>query len=75
LDYHKTMEEYAAAKARLFELLPADGLALVNDQDPWSRRMVKDCRARVLRCSVADPHATTDCRALVMDESIEGMSL
>ena len=31
LDYHKTMEAYKAAKFRLFEeLLPADGVAIIN---------------------------------------------
>ncbi len=74
-DYHKTMDNYAAAKARLFEMLAPDALAVVNEQDPWSARMLRDCRARVLRCSVGDPHAMTDCRALVVDESIDGMSL
>jgi len=52
LDYHKTMEAYAAAKARLFAMLPADGIAIVNADDPWHATMVAGCRARVLRCSV-----------------------
>ncbi len=55
LDYHKTMEAYADAKARLFEGLPAaqdGGVAVVNADDPWSERMLRDCRARVLACSV-----------------------
>ncbi len=75
LDYHKTMDEYAAAKARLFEMLASDGVAVVNDQDPASRRMLRDCRARVVRCAVGNPDPMPDCRALVVDESIEGMSL
>jgi len=39
LDYHGTMEAYAEAKERLFhELLPRDGLALLNRDDPhWER--------------------------------------
>jgi UDP-N-acetylmuramoyl-L-alanyl-D-glutamate--2,6-diaminopimelate ligase len=49
LDYHKTMDNYAAAKARLFEMLPADTFAIVNDQSPWAERMTRDCRARILR--------------------------
>lgn len=54
LDYHKTMEAYADAKARLFERLPdaADGgVAVVNADDPWSIRMLRDCPARVVACS------------------------
>lgn len=57
LDYHKTMEAYAAAKARLFAMLPADGTAIVNADDPWHASMVADCRARVLRCAVREEGA------------------
>lgn len=52
LDYHHTMEEYAAAKARLFAMLPADGVAVVNADDPWHARMLGECRARVVRCTL-----------------------
>lgn len=58
LDYHKTMEEYAAAKAMLFAGLPEaedGGVAVVNVMDPWHTGMVKDCRARVLGCSIDEP--------------------
>lgn len=38
LDYHGTMQAYAAAKARLFtDLLPPDALGFVNADDPFSR--------------------------------------
>jgi UDP-N-acetylmuramoyl-L-alanyl-D-glutamate--2,6-diaminopimelate ligase len=49
LDYHKTMVEYAAAKAQLFERLPSDGVAAVNADDPWTLRMIRDCQARIIR--------------------------
>jgi UDP-N-acetylmuramoyl-L-alanyl-D-glutamate--2,6-diaminopimelate ligase len=49
LDYHKTMEEYAAAKAKLFEMLPAKAVAVVNAQDKWTDRMIRDCSARIIR--------------------------
>jgi UDP-N-acetylmuramoyl-L-alanyl-D-glutamate--2,6-diaminopimelate ligase len=52
LDYHGTMEHYAASKARLFEMLPPDGLAIVNAMDPAHERMIRDCRATVLRCAL-----------------------
>jgi UDP-N-acetylmuramoyl-L-alanyl-D-glutamate--2,6-diaminopimelate ligase len=50
LDYHGTMERYAAAKARLFELLDASAVAVVNEMDPWAERMVARCGARVIAC-------------------------
>jgi UDP-N-acetylmuramoyl-L-alanyl-D-glutamate--2,6-diaminopimelate ligase len=49
LDYHGTMEEYAASKARLFEQLDAKAVAVVSDYSPWTARMVRDCKARVVR--------------------------
>jgi UDP-N-acetylmuramoyl-L-alanyl-D-glutamate--2,6-diaminopimelate ligase len=62
LDYHGTMEKYAAAKARLFRMLPHDGTAVVNADDPWHAAMLEGCRARVLRCSVrTSAEAGTTC--------------
>jgi len=52
LDYHGTMEEYAAAKARLFEALAPEATAIVNAMDPAQARMLRHCRARVIRCGV-----------------------
>lgn len=49
LDYHKTMEDYAAAKAKLFESLDAGAVACVNNDDDWSARMIEKCPARVIR--------------------------
>jgi UDP-N-acetylmuramoyl-L-alanyl-D-glutamate--2,6-diaminopimelate ligase len=49
LDYHKTMEAYAAAKARLFETLDAEAVAVVNADDKWSDRMIQDCPSRIMR--------------------------
>jgi UDP-N-acetylmuramoyl-L-alanyl-D-glutamate--2,6-diaminopimelate ligase len=38
LDYHKTFEAYFAAKARLIGYLAADGLAVINADDPaWEK--------------------------------------
>ncbi|MCI8544607.1 MAG: UDP-N-acetylmuramoyl-L-alanyl-D-glutamate--2,6-diaminopimelate ligase [Bacilli bacterium] len=35
LDYHKTMENYALAKQKLFEYLPRNGLSIINDDDAY----------------------------------------
>src|SRR4029079_16545437 len=43
LDYHKTMDAYAAAKARLFASLDPSAVAVINGEDKWSDRMVQDC--------------------------------
>ncbi len=85
LDYHKTMEGYAAAKGRLFEMLPAGGTAIINTDDPGAESMVKGCRAGVRRdClrvgspSVPEPSVPgRECRGWVeiLSSTIDGMSL
>jgi UDP-N-acetylmuramoyl-L-alanyl-D-glutamate--2,6-diaminopimelate ligase len=47
LDYHGTMEEYAAAKQRLFDLLDADATAVLNSRDPVCAKV--RTRARIAR--------------------------
>lgn len=69
LDYHGTMENYAAAKARLFEMLPPGATAIVNGDDAWSERIARDCKARVLRYSIGD---RGDIRASVTRDSVSG---
>ena len=49
LDYHKTMENYAAAKAKVFESLDPLAVAAINAEDKWSDRMIEDCPARIIR--------------------------
>src|SRR5439155_2994167 len=49
LDYHKTMDNYAAAKAKLFTSLDTSAVAVVNAADKWYPRMLADCQARVIR--------------------------
>ncbi len=49
LDYHGTMEEYAASKAKLFEQLAeggASGVAVVNGDDAWADRVAGVGRGR-----------------------------
>jgi UDP-N-acetylmuramoyl-L-alanyl-D-glutamate--2,6-diaminopimelate ligase len=81
LDYHKTMDNYAAAKARLFQLLPATGTAIVNADDQGTPRMIQNCKARVWKCALnaapneADPAGKDECRATVLDATMDGMSI
>ena len=68
LDYHKTMERYADAKAMLFEQLEPGSWAVVNNDDAYSDRMLRDCKAHVVRCS-AKPDADDQinrCRAKII---------
>ncbi len=50
LDYHRSMDAYFAAKARLFEvLLPANGTAVVNADSARARSLAEICRKRGIR--------------------------
>ncbi|MDX9912836.1 MAG: UDP-N-acetylmuramoyl-L-alanyl-D-glutamate--2,6-diaminopimelate ligase [Phycisphaerales bacterium] len=81
LDYHGTMDEYAAAKAILFEGLATDAIAVVNADSAWCERMVRDCRARIVRCAREDGEnarggdATWRIVGLVTTPGEEGMEL
>jgi UDP-N-acetylmuramoyl-L-alanyl-D-glutamate--2,6-diaminopimelate ligase len=47
LDYHGDMETYFQAKLRLFsELLPEDGIAVINLDDSYGARVAAACKAR-----------------------------
>ncbi|MEM1302759.1 MAG: UDP-N-acetylmuramoyl-L-alanyl-D-glutamate--2,6-diaminopimelate ligase [Pseudomonadota bacterium] len=47
LDYHETFEAYFAAKAALFErVLPPDGIAVINIEDPRGQDMANLAKAR-----------------------------
>lgn len=48
INFHGSFEAYRAAKAKLFERLPADGLAVLNADDPHSITMHAVTQARVL---------------------------
>lgn len=58
LDFHGTLENYAATKARFFASLAGPGddggpaVAVVNADDPYHRTMIADTRARVVKFGV-----------------------
>ena len=60
LDYHKTMEDYAAAKAKLFDTLAEDAVAAVNAEDAWTDRIIRNSRAKIVRYGFGE---TADYRA------------
>ncbi len=56
LDYHVTMEEYAAAKNLLFSQPQKPGArAVVNKDDPWFERMVQNCTLPLLTYAIDQP--------------------
>jgi len=49
LDFHRTMENYAHAKKKLFDMLPHRATAVVFADNEWSQLMVSNTRATVVR--------------------------
>ncbi len=48
LDYHKTEEDYLAAKMRLFEELSEDATAVLNKQSPEAEAIAAGTKAKIL---------------------------
>ncbi len=77
LDYHVTMEKYAAAKATLFTNLGLQATkrwtktALVNADSSWSAFMLAECRAAVMTYGIEQD---ADLRAKNLVLGIDGLS-
>jgi UDP-N-acetylmuramyl-tripeptide synthetase len=61
LDYHKDIETYFGAKAKLFEGLSPDTTALINIDDPFGQRLTEMTRARVVTYAVDRPATVKAC--------------
>ena len=72
LDYHKTFDNYLAAKKSFFDLLPDGSFALVNIDDRNGRVMLQNCKARQYTFSV---RGMADYRCTIMEQGFEGMQL
>jgi UDP-N-acetylmuramoyl-L-alanyl-D-glutamate--2,6-diaminopimelate ligase len=55
LDFHATMDAYAATKRRLFDSLEPGAAAVINADDPAAQRMVAGTRARIIRYGIDAP--------------------
>ncbi|MDR5683041.1 MAG: UDP-N-acetylmuramoyl-L-alanyl-D-glutamate--2,6-diaminopimelate ligase [Armatimonadota bacterium] len=69
LDFHGTMEAYRAAKARLFERVEADGVSVINRDDPHGVFMASRSRAPVVTYGLGDD---ADVRAQGLEMSARG---
>ena len=72
LDYHKTFDNYLAAKKRFFDSLPVGSFALVNIDDRNGRVMLQNCKARHYTFSV---RGMADYRCNIIEQGFEGMGL
>jgi UDP-N-acetylmuramoyl-L-alanyl-D-glutamate--2,6-diaminopimelate ligase len=62
LDYHVGLDEYARAKARLFEQLGPDGAAVLNADDPRSAQMADAAREQGARLITYSTRREADLR-------------
>lgn len=72
LDYHKTFDNYLAAKKSFFDDLGKDAFALVNTDDRNGKVMLQNCKARHFTFSV---RSMADYRCTLVEQSFEGMQL
>jgi UDP-N-acetylmuramoyl-L-alanyl-D-glutamate--2,6-diaminopimelate ligase len=72
LDYHKTFDNYLAAKKSFFDGLPASSFALVNIDDRNGRVMLQNCLASHYTFSI---RGMADYRCTIIEQSFEGMGL
>ena len=70
LDYHKTMENYADAKSKLFTSLSQEGFAIFNTDDHWHTQMIKQCQAQKISYGFSEQ---ADIRASHMSQTSEGV--
>jgi UDP-N-acetylmuramoyl-L-alanyl-D-glutamate--2,6-diaminopimelate ligase len=55
LDYHKTKEEYLAAKTKLFAALSPQAVAVLNKQSPEAKQIAEKTKARILWYAIDEP--------------------
>lgn len=72
LDYHKTLEEYAKAKKRFFDMLPENSFAVANMDDTYAKFMLESTKAKKLFFSLKkDVFA----KGKVIDNSLRGLTI
>jgi UDP-N-acetylmuramoyl-L-alanyl-D-glutamate--2,6-diaminopimelate ligase len=69
LDYHGTLENYRAAKARLFAELAPEAVAVINRDDPHHAAITADCRARLVYYSL---EGDADITGKVVRDTVQG---
>src|SRR5450759_1850521 len=72
LDYHKTFDNYLAAKKSFFDSLPSNSFALVNIDDRNGRVILQNCPASHYTFSV---RGMADFRCNIIEQGFAGMGL
>ena len=72
LDYHKTFDNYIAAKKGFFDLLGADAFALYNVDQSHGETMVLDTKAKVVSYGM---NSVCDYKVKIIENRFDGMTL
>ena len=72
LDFHKTVDNYIAAKKMFFDALPADAFALVNADDKVGEVMLQNTRASKYRYSL---RSMADYKGRIVESRLDGTTL
>jgi UDP-N-acetylmuramoyl-L-alanyl-D-glutamate--2,6-diaminopimelate ligase len=72
LDYHKTFENYLAAKQKFFTQLPADSFALVNRDDDQGLVMTEFSKAHIHTYGLSQ---SSDFTCRILEKELGGMQL
>ena len=72
IDYHKTFDNYLAAKKRFFDELPKEAFALTNIDDKNGMVMLQNCKATKQTYSV---RSMANFKTRILENSFEGMLL
>ncbi len=72
LDFHKTVDNYIAAKKMFFDALPADAFALVNADDKVGEVMLQNTRAGKYRYSL---RSMADYKDRIVESRLDGTTL
>lgn len=72
LDYHLTFDNYLAAKKKLFDMLCADSLAIVNKDDQHWASLIKNSPTRVRTFGLK---SSSDFKGKIVENSLSGLQL
>jgi len=70
LDYHGDLEHYFQSKAKLFSSVKKSGLCIINSDDPWSGRLMRNLKGRPVMTYGLKKKA--DIKAVIRELSVDG---
>ena len=71
LDYHKNMENYFAAKAKLFSnYLYNDGVAIINSDSDYASKLAEICKVKSIKCFFYGKKQSSDLKLLSMHNNL-----